>query len=116
MIVWVVDFLGFLLLCVGSNLAMPRFLKLLCRLAVVYLLVFSVCYYLWLIPQYRYFESHLHYIHPGMSMAFSFEGFWQLLGNMILVEGMLPVAVVLIFYFGIKWVAMSTSPSFGADR
>ena len=113
MIEWVLDVMGFLLLCVGAKLAMPPLLRLLCRIAAVYLAVFSICYYIWLIPQFRNFKNHQQLFHTGMSVAFAFEGFWKLLSNMILLQGILPVAVVFLLYFGVRWLSASTGPGSG---
>ncbi len=104
MLVWAVDFIGFLLLCVGSRLATPRILRLFCRIAALYILVFAVGYYFWLRPQYHYFQTHPHFFQDGILMAFRFEGFWRLLGNMILLQGLGPVALLAMLYFGIKWL------------
>lgn len=105
MIVWVVDFIGFLLLCVGSKLAAPWILRFFCRIAVLYVLIFTICYYFWLIPRFRYFEEHPHFSQTGISMAFKFQGFWSLLGNMVLLQGIFPVAVFLTLFLAVKWLS-----------
>jgi hypothetical protein len=105
MFAWVVDFIGFLLLCAGSTLATPRLLKILCRIAVAYVLIFTVGYYFWLIPWFQHFKDHPHVGQTGISMAFRFQGFWSLLGNMVLVQSILPVVVIFTLYFAVKWLA-----------
>jgi hypothetical protein len=114
MIVWVVDFIGFILLCVGSKLAIPRILRLFCRIAILYVLIFTVCYYFWLTPRFRYFEDHPHFSQTGISIAFKFQGFWTLLGNMVLLQGMFPLAVLFILFFAVKW--LSTGIRFDSRR
>jgi len=104
MFVWVVDFIGFLLLCVGSSLATPRLFKLFCRIAVLYLLIFAVSYYFWLLPRFQHFQDHSYLGQTGISAAFRFQGFWSLLGNMVLIQGILPVVVLLTLYFAVKWL------------
>jgi hypothetical protein len=105
MFVWVVDFIGFLLLCVGSRLATPRLFKLLCRIAALYVLIFTVGYYFWLLPWLQHFKDHPDIGQTGISTAFRFQGFWSLLGNMVLMQGILPVVVVLTVYFAFKWLS-----------
>jgi hypothetical protein len=105
MIVWVVDLIAFVLLCVGSKLAMPRSLRLLCRVAAFYVFAFTICYYLWLASRYRYFEQHPHIFQSGIAMAFRFEGFWTLLGNMVLMQAIFPVAVIITLFLGFKWLS-----------
>jgi Kef-type K+ transport system membrane component KefB len=105
MFVWVVDLAGFLLLCVGSRLATPRLLKLLCRIAVLYILIFTAGYYYWLRPSFQHFNAHPNYGQTEISMAFKFQGFWSLLGNMVLLQAILPVGVCLTVYFAVKWLA-----------
>jgi hypothetical protein len=109
--VWVVDFLGFLLLSIGVKLAMPRGLRLICLLALSYLLVFTIGYYFWLAAQYQYALDHPHFFQTGIGIAFRFEGFWNLLGNMVLLQGIFPVAVVIIVYLAIKWLSVGLLPT-----
>lgn len=110
MTVYLADVLGFILLCIGAKLATPALLRLLCRIAVVYVVVFSVCYYLWLISKFHAFKSHPGLLHTGISAAFLFEGFWRLFANMVLLQGIIPVATIMLIYFAVKWLTASTGP------
>jgi hypothetical protein len=38
-------------------------------------------------------------------MAFRFQGFWSLLGNMVLVQGLFPVAVLITLVLAVKWLS-----------
>jgi hypothetical protein len=109
--VWAVDLVGFLLLCVGTKLAMPRGLRVLCTIGVVYLLAFAICYYFWLAAQFRYFRDHPHFFQTGIGMAFKFEGFWKLFGNMVLLQGILPIVVVITLYLAWKWLSVGLLPT-----
>ncbi len=112
MVAWSVDVIGFLLLCVGSKLAMPRIFRLLCRIAAFYVVIFTICYYLWLTPQFRTFKENPHLFPTGMSMAFGFQGFWSLLGNMVMVQAIFPVAVACVLFFGVKWPVTGPSATY----
>jgi hypothetical protein len=101
---------GFLLLCVGAKMATPALLRLLCRIAVAYVTVFSVCYYLWLLPKYHFFKHNPELLHTGISAAFRFEGFWKLFANMVLLQAVIPVATIMLLYFAVKWLSASTGP------
>jgi len=109
--VWAVDLIGFLLLCVGSKLAMPRGLRVICGIAAVYLLAFAIGYYLWLAGQYRHFQDHPHFFQNGIAMAFNFQGFWKLLGNMVLIQGIFPIVVVITLYLAWKWLSVGLLPT-----
>jgi hypothetical protein len=78
---------------------------LLCRIAVLYVLIFTVGYYFWLLPWFQHFKDYPYYGQSPISMAFRFQGFWSLLGNMVLVQGILPVVVCLTLYFAVKWLS-----------
>lgn len=104
------DVLGFILLCVGARLGSPILLRLLCRIAVAYIAVFSICYYLWLSSKFHAFKAHPELMHNGVSAAFAFEGFWKVFANMILLQGLIPVAVIMLLYFAIKWLSASSKP------
>ncbi len=80
----------------------------------LYVLVFAVGYYFWLLPRFQNFHDHSHVIQTGISMAFRFQGFWSLLANMVLVQGILPVVVFLTLYFAVKW--LSADSRFEARR
>jgi hypothetical protein len=107
---WVVDVGGFLLLCAGLRFGQPRLLRLCCLVGAVYVVVFSVCYYFWLLPQYNSFKTHPEVLYTGIASAFRFEGFWKLLSNMVLLEAMLPVAGILLLFFAVKWLITSSRP------
>src|SRR5579871_2289374 len=107
---WMVDGVGFLLLCLGMRLGQPRFLRALCTIGLIYLLVFSATYFLWLKWKLHYFKAHPEVIHVGISAAFVFEGFWKLLANMLLLQGVLPVAGVFLLYFAVKWLTTPVGP------
>jgi hypothetical protein len=104
------DVLGFLLLCVGARFGSPALLRLLCRIAAAYILVFSICYYLWLTAKFHAFKTTPGLPHNDISAAFAFEGFWKLFANMVLLQGVLPMAVIMLLYFAVKWLAASTKP------
>lgn len=107
---WAVDGLGFLVLLIGMRLGQPRFLRALCSLAFLYLIVFSILYYLWLKVQFHHFQTHPEMIRVGISAAFVFEGFWKLFANMLLLQGLLPIAALFTIYFAVKWLAGSLGP------
>lgn len=106
MFVWAVDLIGFLLLCVGSRLATPWIFRLFCRISVLYVLIFSTGYYFWLVSRFAHFKDQPHYGQTGIAMAFRFEGFWSLLGNMVLVQALFPVMVLLTLYLAVKWLSV----------
>ncbi len=108
--VGLIDVLGFLLLCVGIKFGTPRLLRLLCTITAIYIGVFSLCYYLWLRPIFHSYKAHPELLHTGISAAFRFESFWKLLGNMILLQAIIPVLVIFLVYFGIKWLSASNGP------
>jgi hypothetical protein len=72
---------------------------------VLYVLIFTVGYYFWLLPWFRHFKDHPHTGQTGISMAFRFQGFWSLLGNMVLVQGLFPVAVLITLVLAVKWLS-----------
>jgi hypothetical protein len=100
---WLIDLLGFLLLCAGMRLGQPRSLRALCTIACIYLVIFCIGYYLWLKSQFLHFQSNPDVFHAGISAAFAFEGFWQVFANMLLLQGAVPVALVFLVYFFFRW-------------
>jgi hypothetical protein len=107
---WFVDIVGFLLLCLGMRLGQPKLLRALCAVGIAYLSIFFVTYYVWLKWKYHYFEAHPEMLHVGISAAFAFEGFSRLLASMVLLQGIIPVGLVFLVYFSIKWLASSARP------
>ena len=107
---WLVDGLGFLVLCLGIRMGQPRFLRILCGVALAYLAIFFVSYLVWLKWKYHYFIAHPEIIHVGISAAFVFEGFWNLFASMLLLNCIMPLAVLFMLYFAIKWLATPAGP------
>jgi hypothetical protein len=108
---WLVDGASFLVLFIGMRLGQPRFLRAMCTLAVIYLIIFAVVYFLWLKWKLHYFDTHPQMIHLGISAAFGFEGFWKLFANMLLLQGIMPEAGIFLVYFAIKWLSASVGPT-----
>jgi hypothetical protein len=107
---WGVDFLGLGLLCLGMRMGEPRFLRALCTFGLIYLVIFFVTYYFWLKWKFQHFKTHPEMIHIGIASAFGFEGFWKVLANMLLLQGLMPVAVAFVLYFAVKWLASPPRP------
>jgi hypothetical protein len=110
MIVSLIDVLGFLLLCFGAKVAAPPLLKLLCRIAVAYIAIFSISYYFWLLTKFHAFKSHPEFLHSGISAAFLFVGFWKLFANLVLLQSIVPAAAILLLYFSVRWLSAKTGP------
>ncbi len=110
MIEWAVDGLTILFLCIGMRVGASRLLRGLCTIALTYLIVFSVTYYLWLNFKYTHFRAHPEMVHVGISAAFVFEGFWHLLVSMILLQAVMPIGMVFLLYFGVKWLSTPVGP------
>jgi hypothetical protein len=104
------DVLGFVLLCVGSRWGSPALFRLLCRIAVIYMAVFSLCYYFWLRSKFHAFKTHTELMHNGISAAFAFEGFWRAFANMVFLQGLIPMAVIMLLYFSVRWLTASSAP------
>jgi hypothetical protein len=106
--VWVVDIFGFLVLCTGTQLGQPRLLRALASLGAIYFLLFLVLCFLWLRLKFADFTAHPGVLHVGIEAAFGFEGFWRLLGNLLLLYGLVPIALAFLLFFSIRWLAVSS--------
>lgn len=106
MSVWVVNILGFLALCIGAWLGRPRLARVISGLGVIYFLSLFILYILLLQSKFADFKAHSSIRHVGIEAAFAFEGFWQLLGSLILLQGMVPIALGFLLYFFIRWLVV----------
>ncbi len=107
---WVADIIAFLVLCIGARAGRPRAVRGLCALGTIYLVFFSIAYYIWLSGAYHRFKTHPGMLHVGIVSAFAFEHFWTLFGNMLLVQGVIPLALVFLVYFAVKWLNIPLRP------
>lgn len=110
MATWAIEILCFLLLFGGTRYGKSGFQRILCRIGLAYYVIFCVTYYFWLNAQYRQFKAHPDTIHVGITQAFAFEAFMPLFSNMVMLYAVVPVALVFMAYFAVKWLAASPRP------
>ncbi len=107
---WVIDVIGFLILVIGARAGRPRAVRGLCALGTLYLVAFGIVYYLWLSRIHHHFKAHPEMLHVGIAAAFTFEGFWKLFGNMLLMQGVIPIGLVFLLYYTVKWLNVPFRP------
>ncbi len=107
---WILDALCLLLLCIGTRIGQPRLLRVLCGFGLIYFVIFMLAYFFWLNWKFQYFLTHPDRSGAGISAAFAFEGFWQLFSSMLLLQGVLPIALVFLIYFSVRWLSAPMRP------